>query len=100
MVGKSRGNSRVVRGVVTDLHSDLHSTAQSLDGKESNMLVSHSHYPARACASRGLCDWGWYPFVCMYVCRYVTPPKKFEWQFSGQLTFSNTCGRLLVEFVD
>ena len=36
---------------------------------------------------------------CMYICRYVTP-QKFEWQFSGRLTFSNTCGRLLVEFID
>ena len=27
-------------------------------------------------------------------------PKKFEWHFSGLLTFSNTHGRLLVEFID
>ena len=28
---------------------------------------------------------------------YMTPPKKFEWHFSGRLTFSNTRDRLLVD---
>ena len=42
--------------------------------------------------------------ICMYIhmyayCIYVTP-KKFEWHFSDQLTFSNARGRLLVEFID
>ena len=31
----------------------------------------------------------------VYLCTYVTP-KKFEWDFSARLTFSNTRGRLLV----
>ena len=46
------------------------------------------NYPTRACASRSLCGWGWCPWT----------PKKFEWHFSGRLTFSNTCGRLLVDY--
>ena len=29
------------------------------------------NYPACACASRGLCDLGWCPYICMYVCMYV-----------------------------
>ena len=36
-------------------------------------------------------------YVCLYV--YVTP-KKLEWHFSGRLTFSNSRGSLLVEFID
>ena len=35
--------------------------------------------------------------VCVYV---VDDPQKVEWHFSGQLSFSNTRGRLLVEFID
>ena len=31
---------------------------------------------------------------------HVCDRNKFEWQFSGQLTFSNTHGRLLIEFID
>ena len=31
---------------------------------------------------------------------YVCGQKKCESHFSDQLTFSNTCGRLLVEFID
>ena len=33
--------------------------------------VNTSNYPARACASRELCDRGWCPFICMYICMYV-----------------------------
>ena len=29
---------------------------------------------------------------------YIYDPQKFEWHFSGRLTFSNTIGRLLGEF--
>ena len=35
----------------------------------------------------------------LYIFTYMTP-KKFEWHFSGRLTFSNTHGRLLVELID
>ena len=28
------------------------------------------------------------------------PHKKFEWHFSGRLTFLNTCSRLFIEFID
>ena len=33
-----------------------------------------------------------YTYICVCVC------MTFEWHFSGWLTFSNTRGRLLVEF--
>ena len=36
-------------------------------------------------------------YVCTYVLIYVCDPKKFEWHFSGQFTFSNTRSRLLVK---
>ena len=36
--------------------------------------------------------------VHIYISRL--PQKKFEWHFSGQLTFSNTHSRFLVEFID
>ena len=32
--------------------------------------------------------------------KVVYDKKKFEWHFGDLLTFSNTCGRLLVEFID
>ena len=54
-------------------------------------------YPSRTCASRGLCDWGWCPF--MYVNPPPPPQKKLKWHFSSQLTFSNTRCRLLVKFI-
>ena len=52
-------------------------------GEVDRVLIFFKHwpivfsYPARACASRGLCDWGWCPFICTYVYVYVTK-KKFE----------------------
>ena len=53
---------------------------------------------------RGICDRDWSPFIyiCIYVCVCVCvyDPKKFEWHFSGRLTFSNTRSRLLLEFID
>ena len=36
-------------------------------------------------------------YIYMYI--YVYDQKKFEWYFSGQLTFSNADSRLLVEFI-
>ena len=62
--------------------------------QELEILVS---YPSSMCASRRVM-WSVLVSICMYVCMW--PPKKFEWHFSGRLTFSNTRGRFLVEFID
>ena len=35
-------------------------------------FVSSSYYPAHACASRGLCDRSWCPFICIYY-KYTLP---------------------------
>ena len=37
---------------------------------------------------------GVHMYICTYVCMYVCDQKKFEWQFSGQLTLST----LMVDF--
>ena len=37
-------------------------------------------------------------YIDIYVCVY--DQEKFEWHLSGPLTFSNTRGRLVVEFID
>ena len=37
------------------------------------MKFEWPYYPAQQCTSTGLCDQGWCPFICMYVC---DPPKK------------------------
>ena len=55
------------------------------------------HYPTRACVSRGYVIGAG---VHLYILYYVYDQKKFEWHFSGRLTFSNTHGRLLVEFIE
>ena len=39
-----------------------------------------------------------YIYMCVCVCVY--DQEKFEWHLSGPLTFSNTRGRLVVEFID
>ena len=48
---------------------------------------------------KGLCDRCWSPYSLYCIYMYVTP-KKFEWHFSGQLTFLNTHGRLFIKFID
>ena len=45
-------------------------------------------YPARTCVSMG--------YVIGGGVQLCDPNKRFEWHFSGRLTFSNTLGRLLV----
>ena len=52
------------------------------------LITLHAHVRAGVMCS-GL--------VSIYI--YITK-KKFEWHFSSPLTFSNTRGRLLVEFID
>ena len=55
-----------------------------------------SSYPARACVSRSYVI-GASVHLYIHICIW---PKMFEWHFSGRLTFSNTRGSLLVEFID
>ena len=61
--------------------------------------LNHSQrysYPARACVSKGLCEWSW----CLYIVIYLQ--KKFElFFFLSKYSLSDThfnTGRLLFEF--
>ena len=44
-----------------------------------------NYYPTHACASRGLCGWGWCPCIYMFVVNLN--------RLSNQFTLSNICGR-------
>ena len=43
MLGKHEKQSRIVRGVVSTLHSDMQTVAQDLTGKELRILVRNCH---------------------------------------------------------
>ena len=79
-------------------HRAVPSGSWKFAGCTSRLAGSTSNYPARACASKGLCDRSWCLYIIIYIIYYISAKLFFYLsKYSLSDAHFNT-GRLLFEF--